>query len=142
VKLSFFKAKLLVLLAMLLLASPMAFALVEVPAFTARVIDLTQTLSTSEQAAFEAKLKSFEETKGSQIAVLLVPTTEPKDMPAMVFCNAAVSPPEWKKQPQAINPTQTNAMPASGFNAKNAQTPPSTAILTANANNFDILKSP
>jgi len=63
---------------MLLLASQLAFALVEVPAFTARVQDFTQTLSTPEQAAFEAKLKSFEETKGSQIAVLIVPTTQPE----------------------------------------------------------------
>lgn len=52
--------------------------MVEVPAFTARVIDLTQTLSASEQAAFEAKLKSIEETKGSQIAVLVLPTTQPE----------------------------------------------------------------
>lgn len=53
-------------------------ALVEVPPFTARVVDLTQTLSAPEQAAFEAKLKSFEEAKGSQIAVLIVPTTQPE----------------------------------------------------------------
>lgn len=58
--------------------SQLAFALVEVPAFTARVIDQTQTLTVQEQAAFEAKLKSFEETKGSQIAVLIVPTTQPE----------------------------------------------------------------
>jgi len=74
----FFKAKLLALFAVLLFASQMAFALVEVPAFTARVIDLTQTLSTAEKSAFEAKLKSYEETKGSQIAVLIVPTTTPE----------------------------------------------------------------
>lgn len=53
-------------------------ALVEVPAFSARVVDLTQTLTASEQAALEDKLKAFEATKGSQIAVLLVPTTQPE----------------------------------------------------------------
>ncbi len=66
---------------MLLLASQIAFsAIVEVPAFTARVVDLTQTLSKSEQAALEAKLKRFEEASGSQIAVLLVPTTQPDEI--------------------------------------------------------------
>ncbi len=66
---------------MLLLASQIAFsAIVEVPAFTARVVDLTQTLSESEQAALEAKLKRFEEASGSQIAVLLVPTTQPDEI--------------------------------------------------------------
>tara|TARA_B110000977_G_scaffold35707_1_gene47737 strand:- start:3168 stop:3995 length:828 start_codon:yes stop_codon:yes gene_type:complete len=68
-------------IAMLLLASQIAFAaMVEVPPFTARVVDLTQTLSESEQAALEAKLKRFEEAKGSQIAVLLVPTTQPDEI--------------------------------------------------------------
>ena len=62
-----------------MLASQLAIAaLVEIPTFSARVIDLTQTLSTSEQAALEAKLQQFEEVKGSQIAVLLVPTTQPE----------------------------------------------------------------
>ena len=66
---------------MLLLASQLAFSpMVEVPAFTARVVDLTQTLSESEQAALEAKLKRFEEIKGSQIAVLIVPTTQPDEI--------------------------------------------------------------
>ena len=69
------------LFATLALVSQIAFAaLVEVPDFTARVIDLTQTLSEQQQTAFEAKLKSFEERKGSQIAVLIVPTTQPEDI--------------------------------------------------------------
>ena len=62
-----------------MLASQLALAaLVEVPAFSGHVVDLTQTLSSSEQVALEAKLKGFQETKGSQIAVLLVPTTKPE----------------------------------------------------------------
>ncbi|MFT7228313.1 MAG: hypothetical protein ACI8PW_000898 [Methylophilaceae bacterium] len=55
-------------------------AMVEVPAFMARVVDLTQTLSESKQAALEAKLKIFEEAKGSQIAVLLAPMTQPDEI--------------------------------------------------------------
>jgi len=74
-----FKASLVTLFVMLLSVSQLAFsAMVEIPAFTARVIDLTQTLSAQEQATFEAKLKSFEESKGSQIAVLIVPSTQPE----------------------------------------------------------------
>jgi uncharacterized protein len=67
------------LLAMLTLALPIAsHALVNIPAFSARVVDLTQTLTASQQAELEAKLQAFEERKGSQIAVLLVPTTQPE----------------------------------------------------------------
>lgn len=53
-------------------------ALVDVPLFSARVVDLTQTLSAIEQAALEDRLRRFEEAKGSQIAVLIVPTTQPE----------------------------------------------------------------
>lgn len=75
----FVRALSIALLATLLLVSQFAVAaLVEVPAFSARVIDQTQTLSTSQQATLEAKLKAFEEAKGSQIAVLLVPSTQPE----------------------------------------------------------------
>ena len=77
----YFKVSLLVLFATLLLASQVALAaLVEVPQFTSHVIDLTQTLSAPEQAAFEAKLRDFEEKKGSQIAVLIVLTTQPEEI--------------------------------------------------------------
>lgn len=51
---------------------------VEVPALTARVTDLTATLSAEQQAALEAKLAAFESHKGSQIAILIVPTTQPE----------------------------------------------------------------
>ncbi len=69
------------LFATLLLAPQIAFAaLVDVPDFTARIIDLTQTLSEPQLIAFEAKLQNFEQKKGSQIAVLIVPTTQPEDI--------------------------------------------------------------
>lgn len=75
----YFKVIAIALLSTLLLVSQLVFAaLVEVPQFTARVIDLTHTLSISEQANLETKLQLFEEKKGSQIAVLLVPTTQPE----------------------------------------------------------------
>jgi uncharacterized protein len=49
-----------------------------VPPLRTRVTDLTATLSSQQAAALEAKLAAFEQRKGSQIAVLLVPTTEPE----------------------------------------------------------------
>jgi uncharacterized protein len=51
---------------------------VPVPRLERRVTDLTGTLSVQEQAALESKLAAFEARKGSQIAVLFVPTTEPE----------------------------------------------------------------
>lgn len=66
---------------MLLLASTVAHAdLVAIPALESRVTDLTQTLSIAEQSQLENKLAAFEQTKGSQIAVLIVPSTQPEDI--------------------------------------------------------------
>jgi len=48
---------------------------VPLPKLQARVTDLTGTLSASEVNAMETKLKTFEEAKGSQLSVLLIPTT-------------------------------------------------------------------
>lgn len=45
------------------------------PKLQTRVSDLTGTLSTSEVNAMETKLRAFEEAKGSQLSVLLIPTT-------------------------------------------------------------------
>jgi uncharacterized protein len=47
---------------------------VPVPKLTAHVIDQTGTLSSTQRTALEAKLRAFEEARGSQVAVLLVPT--------------------------------------------------------------------
>lgn len=54
--------------------------LVPVPPLQARVTDLTGTLEPDQKAALEAKLAAFEQTKGSQVFVLLVPTTQPEDI--------------------------------------------------------------
>lgn len=55
-----------------------AFAEVEVPPLKARVTDLTGSLSSGQVSALEAKLAAFEARKGSQIFVLVVPTTQPE----------------------------------------------------------------
>lgn len=54
-----------------------AFAQQPLPA-VARVVDETGTLTPAQQAALDAKLAAFERSKGSQIAVVLIPTTEPE----------------------------------------------------------------
>ena len=51
---------------------------VAVPPLSARVTDLTGTLQPEQKAALESRLAAFEQKKGSQIAVLLVPTTQPE----------------------------------------------------------------
>jgi uncharacterized protein len=61
-----------------LCAIGMALAQVPVPALTARVTDLTNTLTGQQRAALEERLAAFEARKGSQIAVLIVPTTAPE----------------------------------------------------------------
>lgn len=63
-----------------LLALSHAHAEVAVPALTQRVTDLTGTLTPDTVARLEQTLAQFEQIKGSQIAVLLVPTTQPEDI--------------------------------------------------------------
>ena len=65
----------------LLLSSQLAFAeLVAIPELKSRITDLTQTLSADQQAQLNAKLAAFEQQKGSQIAVLILPSTQPEDI--------------------------------------------------------------
>ncbi|TCO82035.1 uncharacterized protein EV699_106130 [Plasticicumulans lactativorans] len=61
-----------------LLAAFAVVAQVAVPALGARVTDLTGTLGSGQQAALEQTLAAFEQRRGSQIAVLIVPTTAPE----------------------------------------------------------------
>lgn len=68
----------LLLVLLLLCASLGLRAEVAVPALKARVTDLTGTLSPAEQSRLEQKLATFEQDKGSQLAVLIVPTTAPE----------------------------------------------------------------
>ena len=58
-------------------ASPAA-ADVAVPPLSGRVVDQTGTLSSDDIASLTQTLKALELRKGSQVAVLIVPTTEPE----------------------------------------------------------------
>ena len=51
---------------------------VAVPPLAARVTDLAGALTAAQQAALESRLQAFEALKGSQVAVLIVPTTQPE----------------------------------------------------------------
>jgi len=62
----------------LVLLVPAAMAQVAVPPLVGHVTDQTGTLSAAQQAALEQTLRAFEARKGSQLAVLLVPTTAPE----------------------------------------------------------------
>jgi uncharacterized protein len=68
------------LAAALLFVPLLARADVAVPPLRARVTDLTSTLSSEQVAALESKLAALEARKGSQVAVLLVPTTQPESI--------------------------------------------------------------
>jgi uncharacterized protein len=73
--------KMMLLIASCLLFSTFAQAeLVAIPELSTRVTDLTQTLSPDQQAQLEQKLAAFEAKKGSQIALLIVPSTQPEEI--------------------------------------------------------------
>ncbi|HTN93927.1 MAG TPA: YgcG family protein [Gallionella sp.] len=55
-----------------------AHAEVAVPPLTQRVTDLTRTLDAQQVQSLEAQLAEFEKAKGAQLAVLIVPTTQPE----------------------------------------------------------------
>lgn len=65
-----------ILLALLL--SGAAQADVALPPLTQRVTDLTATLDAQQIQTLESRLAEFEANKGAQLAVLIVPTTEPE----------------------------------------------------------------
>ncbi|MGZ4959462.1 MAG: TPM domain-containing protein [Methylomonas sp.] len=75
-----FSSRLLTIFLTLFLGIHLALAEVPVPKLERRVTDLTSTLSAEQQAALEQRLAAFESQKGSQIAVLIVPTTQPEDI--------------------------------------------------------------
>jgi uncharacterized protein len=66
------------ILALLLCWAFAAWADVAVPPLSGRVVDQTGTLSADDIAALTQTLRGLELRKGSQIAVLIVPTTEPE----------------------------------------------------------------
>jgi uncharacterized protein len=66
------------LLALLICWAFAALADVAVPTLSGRVVDQTGTLSAGDISSLTQKLKDLETRKGSQVAVLIVPTTEPE----------------------------------------------------------------
>jgi len=64
------------LLALLLCWASAALALVAVPPLSDRVVDQTGTLPAGDIASLTQALKDLETRKGSQVAVLIVPTTD------------------------------------------------------------------
>jgi uncharacterized protein len=68
------------LLLLCALCGAQAQGLLPVPALNARVIDQTGTLSAAQRQALDDKLAAFEKKKGSQIVMLMVPTTQPEDI--------------------------------------------------------------
>ena len=71
------------LLGMLALASAaLALDPLPVPALAGRLIDQTGTLSAAEQQQLSAQLEAIEASRGAQVVVLLVPSTQPEDIAA------------------------------------------------------------
>ncbi|HET8744105.1 MAG TPA: YgcG family protein [Ramlibacter sp.] len=68
------------LLALLAAFGVRAQDVLPVPELTARVIDQTNTLDAIQRKGLEDKLAAFEQKKGTQIVVLMVPTTQPEDI--------------------------------------------------------------
>lgn len=75
---SLFRASLFTLYMMLFASFNVHAELVSIPALQHRVTDLTQTLTPEQQSTLEQKIAAFEQEKGSQIAVLIVHTTQPE----------------------------------------------------------------
>lgn len=63
-----------------LLVLTQAQAQLAVPPLTGHVIDSTGTLSAAQAQQLEAKLSAFEQSRGTQLVLLLVPTTQPEDI--------------------------------------------------------------
>lgn len=66
--------------AALALTTAWARAEVAVPALTAPVTDLARILTPDQASALDAKLRAFAQARGSQVAVLIVPTTAPEEI--------------------------------------------------------------
>jgi len=66
----------------LLLFLTTLWAEIAIPQLSQRVTDLTGTLTAEQIVALDTKLAAFEAKKGSQIAVLMLPSTQPEDIAA------------------------------------------------------------
>ena len=72
--------RLLVWLLAALACCAAAQGLLPIPALTAHVVDQTGTLDDIQRKGLDDKLLAYEKAKGTQIAVLMVPTTQPEDI--------------------------------------------------------------
>jgi uncharacterized protein len=63
---------------LLLCLAAVSLAQVAVPELRSPVTDLTSTLTPDQAQALDQKLRAFEQRKGSQLAVLIMPTTQPE----------------------------------------------------------------
>ncbi|MBL8388474.1 MAG: TPM domain-containing protein [Hydrogenophaga sp.] len=70
----------LLLAGAVLALAALAQGLQPLPALHSRISDLSGTLDATALASLEAKLAAFESAKGTQVAVVLVPTTQPEDI--------------------------------------------------------------
>jgi uncharacterized protein len=73
-------AALLALASLLGVPPGAARADVPVPALKARVTDLTGTLNAQQKADLESRIAAYEARRGSQIAVLILPSTKPEEI--------------------------------------------------------------
>lgn len=86
-------------LSLLLILGFGAHAEVAVPPLHSPVTDLTGTLTAEQSATLEQQLRAFEAKKGSQIAVLIVPTTQPETIQQYSFRVAEA----WKLGRRGVN---------------------------------------
>ena len=79
------------LIAALLLAAWLPFGILSaqaqqdvlpVPALTGHLMDSTGTLTAEQQSTLEGKLTTFEQSRGAQVVILMIPSTQPEDIAA------------------------------------------------------------
>ena len=79
------------LIAVMLLAAWLPFGILSaqaqqdvlpVPALTGHVMDSTGTLTAAQQSALEDKLTTFEQSRGAQVVILMISSTQPEDIAA------------------------------------------------------------
>jgi uncharacterized protein len=68
------------LISLLICVGYTAHAEVAVPSLNSRVTDLSNTLTAEQKNHIEQKLTALEQTEGSQVAVLIIPTTKPESI--------------------------------------------------------------
>jgi uncharacterized protein len=70
-----------------------------IPTVTARVTDMTGTLTAGQQSMLEEKLAAFEARRAVRVAVLMVPTTKPEHI--SLYSSRAVA--QWKRERRNID---------------------------------------